>query len=280
VLVLAPWGARNRAVAPPPPADQTHMYSYSSGMWHRDMGDPRSPRVPLSEVLARFPEQATKSAHTLGTRLVEGPARPWTPLVAGVLVAALALSALRRRAAEELFALGTLVVVAFYFGYAGRLLLPVYALALAALVDLVRSGAERLAGPRAGTAAGAVLALGVLAADWEPRARWSEIRALHEAYTETAQQVRASLPEGARLGAYRGWHHAVYLERPVFSFELACERAGSVEACEAIVDAYGLDTVLLTPLGLPAPVAAAERELAAYVARRYGGRDLGLVRVR
>jgi hypothetical protein len=283
VLVLAPWGVRNRVVAPPPPADQTLLYSYSSGMWHRDMGDPRSPRVPIGEVAARFPVQAAKSAHTLGTRMEESAPRPWTPWVAGVLVGALLVSALRRRGAEELFALGTLVVVAVYVGYAGRLLLPVYAFALVALVELVRSGVTRTlsgGGTRVGVAAGALLALAVLLLDWAPRARWDEIRALHRAYAETARQVRAALPVDARLGAYRGWHHAVYLERPVYSFEQACERAGSVAACEAIIDAYRLDTVLLTPLGLPAPVARAERELAGYLVRRHGGRDVGLVRVR
>src|SRR5262245_34661997 len=42
-LVLAPWSVRNRLVAPEPPADQTLLYDYSTGMFHEDMGDPRSP---------------------------------------------------------------------------------------------------------------------------------------------------------------------------------------------------------------------------------------------
>src|SRR5262245_48298415 len=37
-LVLLPWSIRNRAVAPPPPADQTLLYDYSTAMWHTDMG--------------------------------------------------------------------------------------------------------------------------------------------------------------------------------------------------------------------------------------------------
>jgi 4-amino-4-deoxy-L-arabinose transferase-like glycosyltransferase len=280
VLVLAPWSWRNSVQAPPPPADQTLLYSYGTGMWHTDMGDPRSPRVPLSEVLARFGEQGRKSVHTLGTRLGEGPARPWTPWIAGLLVGALLVAAVRRREPEELLALGTLLVVAFYFGYAGRLLLPVFALALAALVELVRDGGARLAGPRAGAGAAGLLALGALALDWQPRARWDEIEGLHRAYLDTAAQVAPRLTPETRLGAYRGWHHAVYLGRPVYSFEQAVERGGNPAACEAILDKYGLDTVLLTPLGLPEPVQRAERAFAAYVARRYGGPELGVTRVR
>ena len=280
LLVLLPWSLRNRAVAPPPPADQTLLYDYSTGMWHADMGDPRSPRLPLRGLLARFDQQFGKSVHTLGTCLGEDPARPWTPYVAATLIAALVLAAWRRRASEEFLALGTLLVVAFYFGYAGRLLLPVFALALAALVELVRDGVARLAGARAGLALAALVCLAWLAVDWRPRAHWAEIEELHGAYTALAREVRARLPADARLAAYRGWHHAVYLERPVYSLEQACERAGSPAAGEEVIDRYGLDTVLLTPLGLPPSVQPAERACAAFLAERHGGRDLGLLQVR
>ena len=280
LLVLAPWGLRNAAVAAPPPADQTLLYSYSTGMWHTDMGDPRSPRVSAAEVLARVPEQGAKLLHTLGTGLSEGAERPWTLPLAWILIAALVVAAYRRRASEELFALATIVVVALYFGYAGRLLVPVFALALAALVELVRDGTARLAGARAGTALAALLGLAWLACEWNPRADWVEIEALHRAYADSARQLNAHLPPEARLGAWRGWHHAVYLERPVYSFEQACERAGSPAAAEAIIDKYHLDTVLLGELGLPPSVQREERRFAAYVAEHYGGRERGLVKVR
>jgi 4-amino-4-deoxy-L-arabinose transferase-like glycosyltransferase len=280
VLVLLPWSLRNRAVAPPPPADQTLLYDYSTAMWHADMGDPRSPRLAPGELAARFDQQFGKSVTTLGTRLTEDGAGRWTPVLAAVLIAALVLAAWRRRACEELFALGTLLVVAFYFGYAGRLLLPVFALALVALVELVRDGIARLAGARAGVASAALLCVVWLVLDWRPRAHWAEIEALHQAYASLAGQVRARLPEEARLGAYRGWHHSVYLERPVYSFEHACERAGNPAASEDIIAKYSLDTALLTPLGLPASVQPAERACAAFLARRHGGNELGLLRLR
>lgn len=280
LLVLVPWGLRNRAVAAPPPADQTLLYSYSTGMWHTDMGDPRSSRVPLREVLGRASEQGQKILHTLGTGLTEGEKRPWTAPLAWTLLAVLLVQAVRRRAAEELFALATVAVVAVYFGYAGRLLVPVFAFALAALVELVRDLLARLAGERRATGAAALACCAGLALEWNPRAGWGEIEGLHRAYTDSARQVNAHLSPGARLGAYRGWHHAVFLERPVYSCEQACERARDPRAAEEIIDRYGLDTVLLTELGLPPSVQLAERAFAAYVAQRHGGRERGLVRVR
>lgn len=280
VLVVAPWGIRNRLVAPPPPAEQTLGYSYSSCMWHQDMGDPRSPRVPLREVLARFPRQGTKILRTLGTALRDEGSGAGVTLVAFVLLSALLLNAVRRREPEELFALGILLVVAFYFSYAGRLLLPVFAFALAALVELLREGVGRVAGARAGWATAALACVAWIAVDWQPRWRWDEIAALHRAYERSAERIVAALPEGARLGAFRGWHHSVFLERPVWSFEGACVRAKSPVAAEAVIDAHRIDTVLLTPVGLPAKAARAERAFAAYVARRYHARKVGLVRVR
>jgi hypothetical protein len=279
-LVLAPWAWRNQAVAPPPPADQTLLYSYSTGMWHQDMGDPRSPRVPLSEVLGRFPERGTQILHTLGARLREVPATPWTRALAVVLLLVLSVALLRRRAVEEFFALGTLLVVAFYFGFAGRLLLPVFAFALAAGIELVRDGAARLGGTRAGVVAGALVCLSWIALDWHPREGWEEIHQLHDAYAETARLVNANVPPDAVLGAWRGWHHAVFLERPVYGFEMSFRRDGDDAGCEALIDRYGISYVMLTPLGLPELVRRQAQEFSSYITGRYGGKDRGLVRVR
>jgi len=279
VLVLGPWSLRNRSVAPPPPADQTLLYSYSSGMWHVDMGDPSSPRVPLGEVVERFPRQVSKLVATLGERLGEGAPGALAPWIAGALLLALLVALLRHRAAEEFLALGTLVVVAFYFGYAGRLMLPIFALALVALLELTRDGLARLLGARAGQAAAVLFGLAWMGVDFQPRQGWKEIEELHRAFERTAEQVRASLPPDARLGAYRGWDHAVYLERDVFHFEQSLARLGPQRGSAMVIEKYRLDTVLLTPLGLPVPVARAERAFAAELARLHGGRDLGLLRL-
>ncbi|MEQ1894803.1 MAG: glycosyltransferase family 39 protein [Planctomycetota bacterium] len=279
-LVLAPWSLRNRLVAAPPPADQTLLYSYGSGMWHADMGDPNSPRVTWSEVLGRLPKQGKKLLWTLGERLGEGAGSARTPWIAGAMLLALVVALLRHRAAEEVLAFATLAVVAFYFGYAGRLLLPVFALAVVAVLELVRDGCGRAFGTRVGAGLALLLALAWLGLDFRPRAGWSEIEALHTAFARNAEQVKKNLAPDARLGAYRGWDHAVYLERDVFNLENAVRREGLALAVPALIEKYRLDTLLLTPLGLPESVAREERAFAAEVVRRHGGRELGLVRVR
>jgi len=279
-LVLAPWSLRNRWVAAPPPAEQTLLYSYSSGMWHQDMGDPRSPRVSLGTVAARFPVQGRKGLATLGARLGEGTPGRAGSLFALALLAALGVAAWRRRGPEEFFCLGTLLVVAFYFGYAGRLLLPVYALALVAGVEGLRDLVARWTSQRVGSALAAFGCCALLWIDWDPRRDWPSIRELHEAYATTTRTLAAQLAPDARLGAYRGWHLSVYLDRPVYSFELAIERAGRLAAAEDVIERHDLDTVLLLPLGLPPSEQPRERALAAWIAARHGGRDLGVVRVR
>ncbi|MSR61971.1 MAG: hypothetical protein EXS08_05960 [Planctomycetes bacterium] len=279
-LVFAPWMARNRVVAPPPPADQTLLYSYSSGMWHQDMGDPRSPRVPLSAVVGRFPERSNQILQTLGMRLREVPLEPWTRGLAVALVLFLLVALVRRRAAEEFFALGTLLVVAFYFGYAGRLLLPVFAFAVAAGVELVRELGARLASPRVGVALGALVCGAWIGLDWHPREGWQQIHDLHDAYAESARSVNAHVPPEAVLGAWRGWHHAVFLERPVYGFEMAVRREGVEPGCAQVIQRYGIDFVMLTPLGLPELVRRQAQEFSTYLTSRYGGKDRGLVRVR
>ncbi len=280
-LVLAPWAWRNRVLAPEPPAEQTLLYSYSTGMWHRDMGDPRSPRVSLGEVLRRCPRQSAKIEATLGSKLGDEQGTSGSRALALVLVGALLVSSVRRRAASEFFALGTLLVVAFYFGYAGRLLLPVFALALAAATELARDGLALLKGRRI---AAAVTAAGVaawIALDWSPRERWDAIERLHASYGRFAELVRGRLEDGERLGAYRGWHHAVYLERPVHSFEFAIERAGNYPAAaEELIVRHDIDSVLLTPLGLPESVQRAERAFARWIGTRYGDPSSLLVRVK
>ena len=279
-LVLLPWAIRNRAVAPPPPADQTLLYSYSSGMWHEDMGDPSSRRLSVSEVLARLPIQSTKMAATLGNRLIDEQRGPSASVLTFILLGALLVVTLRRPDSAELFVLANVAVIIVYFGYAARLCLPVYVFALSALVELVRGGIGALAGKKAATLACALglAACGALDFDW--RAGWGDIERQHRAFQESSAQFSATLEATDRLGAYRGWHWSVYLDRPVWSFERAIERARSFTAVEEIIEEYELDAVLLSSLGLPGSEVPRAEELARYVAGRYAVPARGVVPVR
>jgi hypothetical protein len=282
VLVALPWALRNAAHPPETPVDQNYIYSYGTGMWHADVGDPASPRLPLSVVLERVPKRALQILSLLGTRMrdstgksdelarAEEPAGAVdvsiTPArVAGAIIVGLALVTLaRHRRASEWMLFLMLGVVAIYFGFQDRLVLPIFVLAIpAALEALVEIAGRRLGAPvcRAGACA-LVLAFGVH--DFAPRAGWTQIEAQHQAYSRFCSEVESQLPSDARLAAPIGWHYSVYLNRPVYSLMFAIRRAGNVGGAESVIDKYGVNTVILAPFTAP------ERELMKYFQQRYG----------
>ena len=78
----------------------------------------------------------------------------------------------------------------------------------------------------------------------------------------------------AVLAAGQGFHYGVYLDRPVVSLVHAVRRAHRRDAAEQIIDRYGVNTVVLSPLVEP------DRRLAPYFIRRYGpGEPAGEARV-
>jgi len=84
------------------------------------------------------------------------------------------------------------------------------------------------------------------------------------------------------LGAYRAWDLSVYLGRAVYGFEQVQRRAGRPGACEELIDKYGIDTVVLAPVGLPALLLPEHTRLETYIENRYGSsrERLKLIRVR
>jgi 4-amino-4-deoxy-L-arabinose transferase-like glycosyltransferase len=266
-LAVVPWSVRNDLVAPPPPAEQTLLYSYSSGMWHEDMGDPRSPRLGLGDVLARFPERSSQVASVLGSRMKEGPQAPPRVGVTLLLVACALFVLAKRRASPELFVLLTLAVVSFYFGFAGRLLLPVWVLALPAAVETARDlGRFALGERRARVVTGALL-VALIAVDFEPRRDWDEIEREHEVLRELCDAMEANLEPDARLASARGWHYAVHMDRPVYSLEFVLQREGNMRAVEELIDRVGVNTVILSPVP-PAPLFR-DRDVLPYFSERY-----------
>ncbi len=251
LIAQVPWSLRNRWLEPAGAADQVLLHSYSTAMWHADMGDPDSRRLSLEEILGRVREQGPKLVGVLGSRMGERARGAGPLLTAGVLVACTLVMLFRRRAAAEFFALLNLVVIAFYFGFAQRLVLPVYALALLAAIELVRDGANlvgrRLLAGKLGAGVACAGLLAWMALDFGPRRDWAEIEAEHRLYEEITARFERRLSAADVPASIRGWHYAVFLDRPVYSLEFAVERAGRTDAAEDLIDRYGIDTVLLSP---------------------------------
>ena len=282
-LVLLPWQVAKRQNAPPPPADQTLNYSISTAMWHVDPGDPGSERRSLGSILARVPTRLQQVALVVGSRMqyrIPGSPSPSPAVAFGrtafalLLTAGLCIALARRRSAAEWVALATLGVVAIYFVFTDRLILPFFVFALAATVEVLRDLAGRFGGPRAATwvPAGALLLL--IAIDMKPHKDWRTIAERHREFASVAASVESILAPDARLAAGQGFHYGVYLDRPVVSLVHAVRRAHRRDAAEQIIDRYGVNTVVLSPLIEP------DRRLAPYFIRRYGpGEPAGEARV-
>jgi len=271
VLLLVPWSVRNGLAEPPPPADQTYLYSYGTGMWHVDAGDPRSPRLSLGDVLGRIPAQAGKTAEVLGSRmqavlplrngqLAHGAEwtierdRSWPTIAVALMMLAGSLVVLvRRREPAEVFTWLALGVIAIYFGFDDRLLMPIFVLVFPATVEVVQGLVRRAAGRGVATAAVTLGVLALCALDFAPRAEWPRIRRQHEAFVAIAEAARDGLGSDARIAAPVGWHYGVYLERDVYSLQWDVIRAAkqnrsAPEAMENTIDTRAIDAVLVSPL--------------------------------
>jgi len=58
--------------------------------------------------------------------------------------------------------------------------------------------------------------------------------------------VESRLGPEDRIGAVVGPHYSVYLERPVFSLQVAARRSQSLEAAERVIAKHDLDAIVLS----------------------------------
>ncbi len=263
-LVVVPWSLRDSLSRPEPPVDQNFLYSYSTAMWHVDGGDPSSPRRPLSAILERVPQRAQQITSMLGSRMSTSDGSALEIAIGSLMLAALVVALVRRRSSGEFMALGVTAVLAVYFGFQGRLVLPVWILAFAALVDGVIWGLARAVNALAARAAVLVALAALVGADWAPYRGVDQIEAIHAAYVRTCDAFRQRLAPDARVAAPIGWHYSVYLDRPVYSLFFAVRRQGEMKAVERVIDEYGINTVVLwsaTP---------ADQSMLPYFRERYG----------
>jgi 4-amino-4-deoxy-L-arabinose transferase-like glycosyltransferase len=276
LLVAAPWFLYSAANASGEPADQTRLAGYATAMLHQDPGDPTSRRLGAGEIAARAPQRAVQLLAVLGSRLdtaVKGGRHDPTDAASGVratgrsdaatpgalqlalgalLLAALVREAWRERGAPEWFALGSVAVLLFYFGFQDRLALPVFAVALVAALAWLRDVARRVLGESRGTAAAVAAAIALALIDVSPRAGWSEIRADHERMKSESEAIAPLLLPSDRAASWRGFHHGVFLERPIYSLHRSVGRLGPAAGTEAVIRDHDLDTIFLTVGGLTA----------------------------
>lgn len=247
VIGLLPWNLRNSAVALPPPADQTMAWSNSAGMFRTDIGDPTSALVSPSQILQRIPENGTKIAGFLGSRLGKKKLDYSSVALASLALLGLFVAAWKRREPAEFFVIGVLASLAVYYDFRNRLLLPVLVLMLPAAIEFLRDVARRVTAPRVAEigCCGALLLL--IAADFDPRAGWPAIEQRHQKLFERCAAIEEQLAPDARLATSFFWHYGVCLDRPVFSLWFTTERNhGWLPSAEPMIDKYEINTVVLT----------------------------------
>jgi hypothetical protein len=167
------------------------------------------------------------------------------PVLALLIVACWLYVLVNRRAASDFFVAGVLVVLLLYPGFQDRLLVPVYVLVLASVVETLRDLFRRLIGARVAPAIVAAALLLLIAVDFKPRHAWAKIESRHRVYQQLCSIARGKAPPDVRLGAVTGWHLNVCLGRSVYGLKHTVIRTGEAGSVEQAIDKYDIDTVVL-----------------------------------
>lgn len=256
LAVMLPWKIRDALHPPDPPVDQTSLYSYSTGMWHVDRGDPASPRLPLSEVLGRVPERARETLSTLGHRLRAGDASAVHLWIGAAALAIALVVLLRGNRTEGWLLLAVLAVGLVYFAFRDRLVLPLLVLALPAVAE----AAARATRPIVAV----VLVLLLAIADFAPRERWAEIEREHRAWEDLSARLAPILPADARVAVpSASGPMSIHLDRPVYTLLFGWQRRGGMEGAEEVIERHAIDTVVIVPW------TEADRAMLPYFEERY-----------
>ncbi len=279
VLALLPWKIRESVSRPPVPADQTSLYDYSTAMWHADRGDPSSPLLPASAILARVPTRLSETLSVLGSRLRDSAGSTGDLVLGGAALAIALFFLLAKNRVEAWFLLGTIAVLLVYFDFRDRLVLPIHLLVLPALVEAALAAGRKLHREGASRAVAAVALLALTAVDFDPRPSWDRIEREHLAMQATCASLAPRLPAESRLAApFASWRWSIYLDRPVYTLFFGWVRRGDFAGAEAVLDEHRIDRVLVSS------TTDVDARMRAYFEGRYGVEsrvdDVAVVRVR
>lgn len=260
LALYMPWSLRNSAVAPTGAVDQNFIHSYGTGLFHVDGGDPDSPMRPLSDITNRLPDRAQKVLSLLGSRMETNDGGPAILAFGALIALCCAYLVWKAKRSAEIYFFIVVFVLLVYFGYRDRLGLPLFVIGWAALAEVFCSPGWRFVAPdlRRGIAAIGLVALAVFGFRYQEG--WAELAELHRSRIEQAQAWNERLPSDARLAGMIGWHHSVYVGRPVHSLHFAIRRKArqadargakgadrnEMQGAEEVFDKYGLNTVLLS----------------------------------
>lgn len=227
VAMQLPWSIRNSNIEKESPAELVRLHSYMTGMFHVDPGDPESAALTAEEWQTRIEYQTNGLLSGLGSAMKEKSEGPWQTGAGILLLLATAYSFFRRGRASELLALASAVLIASYFGFRVRLVLPIFVIAVAALVECLNAGATARFGKRGHLVLCGIVAIAV-GIGAGPAPERQKIHARQELAREIADVMRSSATPGANLAASRGYRFGVFLpENRVYPINHVQRREGA-----------------------------------------------------
>lgn len=243
LLLLWPWSLWKAQHEATGPTELWGIHSYSVAQWHEDPADPESARLGTDELLQRAPIRVRQCLTALGSRLpkldLPGPLkvpeaqrlraanRRFGGFAFGVLgVLCLLVRGLRRFEAGDVFALGNLAVLAIYFDFDERVLLPSYVFVLAATLEAITAALRRFLSRARARAVVALLFGAVALQDAYPGYDRGPAERETRVLSEVAEWLERTRPDDVPIGASLGHRLAAFLDRPVRFLEVAIARKG------------------------------------------------------
>ncbi len=226
LLAYTPLLIRNANAQIPVPTEQFAVHSYTTAMLHQAPGDPNSPLITFADLKERLASQTEKMLPLLGNRM--GPAEfgavHWAFGLFGILCWLVVL--VRNRGPTEFFCGILLVILVVYFEFEPRLALPLYLLLLAMCAQALLWAVRWAAGQKAGPVILSVALLALCVVDFDGWSWKGSVARRHQAYVELKDYIDTRFPGDAPLAAPNGRHYGVFLERPVYTLNIAALRSG------------------------------------------------------
>jgi|ETNmetMinimDraft_26_1059896.scaffolds.fasta_scaffold27883_2 hypothetical protein len=244
VLILAPWMWRDANADRQVPVEHTLFHSYPVAMFQADGADPSSPPISSAKFAKRVKKRIRDISKTLNGRLQGRDAGAAYPFIAILGVGCWIWVAVRRRSSAEIYAGTLLILYSVYFGFAPRLVLPLYVLLLGCVIQAALWSSQRLVG-RERSQQFVLACLVVLAVvDFSPREGWQEIRARAADNALLAEYLEQEFAPGEALGSDFGGHLSLALDRPVYSLRWSTIRGGQ-QGGLAYADKYELAGIVI-----------------------------------
>ena len=241
---LLPWSQYAGGVEKSVPPEHTLFYSYSVAMWQQDMADPESPALTGEEFMERIGQRTGDLLSVLGSRITERGDNQVHRTIALVALAIWLIVLVRRRGTGDFLTGGIVLIIAIYFGFMNRLIIPLYALVLIATAQALLWSLARFVGKQKSAWIATALVLALAAVDFKPDWRWDQARLRSDQFFKACKAAERRFDAEDTLAADFGAHFSAELDRPVYTLRWSLKRGGPPAALD-FIERYEVDSLIL-----------------------------------